>query len=161
MIWHILIIFEQEMTNNLFVVIKWDFSFTLLSYLHSSVMYLFKEIAGKSENVEEGGISERRCDLPMLGQGMRRVRLSGGKPPELKSITTQTEKGDWGGSWGHGSNPPDWSHWSAGTRWWPRWCSARRYPVNEITTSTARCHNRGYTKRKRRCCGRVQARTHL
>lgn len=132
---------------------KWGLSFTFLPNRHSSVMYLFKEIAGKSENVEEGGISERRCDLPMFGQGMRRVRLSGGKPPVLKSIATQTEKGDWGGSWGHGSNPPDWSHWSAGTRWWPRLCSARRYPVNENTTSAVRRHKRGYTKRKR-CCRR-------
>lgn len=120
-------------------------------------MYLFKKIAGKSENVEEGGISERRCDLPMFGQGMRRVRLSGGKQPVLKGcITTQTGKGDWGGSWAHGSNPPDWSHWSAGTRWWPRWCSARRYPVNENTTWAARWRRRVYRKQKQCRCNGAQ-----
>lgn len=44
--------------------------------------HLFEEIAGKGENVEEGGISERRGNLPMFGQGMRRVRLSGGEGGE-------------------------------------------------------------------------------
>lgn len=32
------------------------------------------------------------------------------------------------------TNPPDWSHWSAGTRWWPLWCSVQRCPVNAAVT---------------------------
>lgn len=47
--------------------------------------HLFEEIAGKGENVEEGGISERRGNLPMFCQGMRRVRLLG--------------RGEGGGGW--------------------------------------------------------------
>lgn len=70
---------------------KWDFSITFLPNLHSSATYLFKEIAGKSENVEEGGISERRCDLPMFGQGMRRVRLSGVKTARVKKLHHDTD----------------------------------------------------------------------
>lgn len=51
----------------------------LFNSLHKKQVYLFEEVAGKSENVEEGRISERRCDLPVFGQGMRRVGLSGGE----------------------------------------------------------------------------------
>ena len=40
--------------------------------------YLFEEVTGQSEDVEEGRVSERRRDLPMFGQGMRRVGLVGG-----------------------------------------------------------------------------------
>lgn len=39
--------------------------------------HLFEEVAGKRENVKEGGVSERRRDLPMFGQGVRGVGLRG------------------------------------------------------------------------------------
>ena len=52
---------------------------------------LFEEVAGESEDVEEGGISEWRSDLPMFGQRMRRVGLSGGNR-RVQQLDTQRTK---------------------------------------------------------------------
>lgn len=61
-----------------------EISYSTSCDLSSPLTHLFEEVAGKGENVEEGRISKRRGDLPMFGQGMRRVRLSeGGRKKEI------------------------------------------------------------------------------
>lgn len=46
---------------------------------------LLEEVAGKRENVEERGVSERGGDLPVFGQRMRRVSLRRGKKKKDQS----------------------------------------------------------------------------
>lgn len=52
---------------------------------------------------------------------------------EETDVFNNSTHGEQNGGWSHDGNPPDWSHWSAGTGWWPLWCSVQRYPVTHHT----------------------------